>query len=589
MKKLHLYFLLIISILGSNIIYSQVNENITYEDFNNFVLSSDKYEMEKFASERNQMVVKIYNEGNRQYLVTYRNTYNGKMIQGIYKGNKVFSFENYKVAELERRKRKEKERLENIEIEKKREEKRKRKIREEKIRKEKEKINKVRSDIFTRSSYGEKSNQFHYYFFLNGDEPERELRDKYIQNTFVINFIPNKEFISKEEIVSNEIEEIGILSILLKDDPTVKVFELRFGVKNLYDDSKIIYYVNGKESKYDFGLKGKRWYKMGKKPLNHLINFYSNKGNVYSEFSDNFKLPFNLSIKEFKNLNELSRLYKYLIFLNEQKYTGENKELINYTIIKFIGSDFVQRRRLLYYPKYSIEVEIVDNSRRKFSWVLKVDTLTRYEKSNLSKKYSVKYTFKKKGGELYREFFDIYATNDLKSRKITGDELTEISTGNYKYSSVMNSNYISKFKSIVLKDNVDENNESNQKLFYNQTSLNKNSKNKKLHESIKNYKNNVYSVETKKFIIRVDELVNGELRYSSWGGEDKNVSNKPSLILFNGQRIFEGSGGNNYIEFNKGNLKYVVWENRISDSGIPYRLEVFQNKKIILEESGNVF
>ena len=153
----------------------------------------------------------------------------------------------------------------------------------------------------------------------------------------------------------------------------------------------------------------------------------------------------------------------------------------------------------------------------------------------------------------------------------------------------MNSNYISKFKSIVLKDNVDENNESNQKLFYNQTSLNKNSKNKKLHESIKNYKNNVYSVETKKFIIRVDELVNGELRYSSWGGEDKNVSNKPSLILFNGQRIFEGSGGNNYIEFNKGNLKYVVWENRISDSGIPYRLEVFQNKKIILEESGNVF
>jgi len=43
------------------------------------------------------------------------------------------------------------------------------------------------------------------------------------------------------------------------------------------------------------------------------------------------------------------------------------------------------------------------------------------------------------------------------------------------------------------------------------------------------------------------------------------------------------------VETIKGNLKYVVWENRISDSGIPYRLEVFQNKKIILEESGNVF
>ena len=69
------------------------------------------------------MVVKIYDEGNRQYLVTYRNIYNGKMIQGIYKGKKVFSFEGYKVAELERRKRKENERLENIEIEKKREEK----------------------------------------------------------------------------------------------------------------------------------------------------------------------------------------------------------------------------------------------------------------------------------------------------------------------------------------------------------------------------------------------------------------------------------------------------------------------------------
>ena len=87
MKNLHLYFILITSILGSNIIYSQVNENITYQDYNNFVLSVDKYKIGEFASERNFMVVKIYHEGNRQYLVTYRNIYNGKIINGIYNGN----------------------------------------------------------------------------------------------------------------------------------------------------------------------------------------------------------------------------------------------------------------------------------------------------------------------------------------------------------------------------------------------------------------------------------------------------------------------------------------------------------------------
>lgn len=144
-------------------------------------------------------------------------------------------------------------------------------------------------------------------------------------------------------------------------------------------------------------------------------------------------------------------------------------------------------------------------------------------------------------------------------------------------------------KKLIITSKIEENKEINgEELFYNQTLLNKNSKNKNFHESVKVYKNNVYSVQTKKFIIRVDELENGELRYSSWGG-DKNISSEPSLILYNGERIFEGSGGNNYTEFNNGNLKYIVWENRISETGIPYRLEVLQNDKLILEQTGDVF
>lgn len=440
MKNLNLYFFILIGILGSNIIFSQVNENITYQDYNNYIYSIDRSMIERFGSQRNQMVVKIYNGGNRQYLVTYMDIFTQKMIEGPYNGNQhsVVSFERFKEEELERRKRREKERLEEIELERKKEEERKRKIREEKIKKEKEKINRVRTDIFSESYRGFWS-EFKYYFFLNGEEPtccEKTFTD----SNLIIEFTPNDEFIKRDVILTDEIEEIGKLRVSLEEDPNFEVFEITFGVKNLHDDSKIRYYVDGLESKYDFGLKGKRVDKMDYNPLNHLINFYSIKRNVYKEFSDKFNLPFNTSIEDFNDLNQFSRFYKYLKFLNEMKHSGINKELVNYTIIENLGNPNQFNGGRGWYPTVSIEVIDVEDSKKTFSWVLKEkDLFDGYEK------ILIKYTYDKKRGIVYRQ----NPRPTLPNKKplfsssfeyLNQNEVIEISKGNYKYSSVMNSN-----------------------------------------------------------------------------------------------------------------------------------------------------
>ena len=107
-----------------------------------------------------------------------------------------------------------------------------------------------------------------------------------------------------------------------------------------------------------------------------------------------------------------------------------------------------------------------------------------------------------------------------------------------------------------------------------------------LHKSLSDYDYNVFSFRTEKFLVRIDKLENGDLRYSSWGS-GKNIMDKPSLILFNGKRIYElGSVGNNYIEFSSSNIKYKIWENINNDKSYPYTLEVYQNEKLILEQDG---
>jgi hypothetical protein len=105
-----------------------------------------------------------------------------------------------------------------------------------------------------------------------------------------------------------------------------------------------------------------------------------------------------------------------------------------------------------------------------------------------------------------------------------------------------------------------------------------------LHSSINEFNNNVFSIKTRKFIVRIDELNDGSLRYASWS-INQILAEKPSLVLFNGKRIFEGSGGNNYIQFTNKNIVYIVRENRLTDDETPpFVLEVYQNDKLIVDQ-----
>lgn len=446
-------FTLLIFTINLNSIFSQEDKNkqqsvqesdISIQDYYNYIYNVDKRKIKLFGSQRNQTVVSINEIGDRKYSVTYLDNFTSKITDGFYNGNqnRVLSFENFKGWEIERRKEeeeqrkiREKKRLEEIKLERKREVERKKKIREEKIKKEKERINSVRTRIFY--NRGSEWKEFKYYFFLNGMEPIYSLK-----SNLIIEFIPNNEFIKRDVILTDEIEEIGKLIVTLKEDPKFKVFEMVFGVKNLHDNSKLRYYVDGIESNYNFGLKS---IYNGGKPLNHLINFYSVKGNVYKKFSKKFNLPFNTSIKDFDDLNDFSHNYRYLKFLNEIKYTGKYKKLVNYITKEKV--DYWKSSGYRYgdwEPQHSYEIIDVKDSKKKFSWIIK-------QKSNNT--VFTKYIFHKKKGVLFSRGSHILfnGNSDISpSGKIKWntysypdkgkEEISEIIKGNYEFSSVMNSN-----------------------------------------------------------------------------------------------------------------------------------------------------
>lgn len=110
----------------------------------------------------------------------------------------------------------------------------------------------------------------------------------------------------------------------------------------------------------------------------------------------------------------------------------------------------------------------------------------------------------------------------------------------------------------------------------------------KAHESLLNLKKTILIIETKEFRIRIDELSNGKYRYASWSINSK-MTEKPSLIIKNGNLIPEGSGGNHRYEFTNGNHKYICDINVLAEDDIPDAyLRVLKDGKEILHESGKI-
>jgi hypothetical protein len=82
-------------------------------------------------------------------------------------------------------------------------------------------------------------------------------------------------------------------------------------------------------------------------------------------------------------------------------------------------------------------------------------------------------------------------------------------------------------------------------------------------------------IKTKKFKVRIDKQPNGNYLYQSWGANTK-ITEKPSMIISNGELIPDGSGGNYYFEFNNNGTLYQVWRNYLTASAkkAPYTLVV---------------
>lgn len=111
---------------------------------------------------------------------------------------------------------------------------------------------------------------------------------------------------------------------------------------------------------------------------------------------------------------------------------------------------------------------------------------------------------------------------------------------------------------------------------------------KSIHPSISKYYKPVYVLETSKFRIRIDDLGNSKFRYSSWS-KTKSMSDKPDLILCNGNMEYDGSIGNQNFIFENGEYIYkcMIIVTREENSP-PAILSIQKGEKEILSQDAKI-
>jgi hypothetical protein len=110
---------------------------------------------------------------------------------------------------------------------------------------------------------------------------------------------------------------------------------------------------------------------------------------------------------------------------------------------------------------------------------------------------------------------------------------------------------------------------------------------KTLHPSLLKYKEPVCILETKKFRIRIDDL-GDNYRYASWP-INKTMSEKPDLVLEEGEIVREGTGGNHHFTFKNGEYTYECMINVIRTAeSPPAQLIIYKGEKEILSENATI-
>ncbi|WET00657.1 hypothetical protein [Flavobacterium sp. YJ01] len=111
---------------------------------------------------------------------------------------------------------------------------------------------------------------------------------------------------------------------------------------------------------------------------------------------------------------------------------------------------------------------------------------------------------------------------------------------------------------------------------------------KNVNASISKFKEPVAILETSKFRIRIDDLGNNKFRYASWSIKNK-MTDKPDLIIENGVFVADGTGGNHYYEFKKGDFKYECYIIVLGEKNSPpATLTVYQSGKEILSQNAKI-
>ena len=109
-----------------------------------------------------------------------------------------------------------------------------------------------------------------------------------------------------------------------------------------------------------------------------------------------------------------------------------------------------------------------------------------------------------------------------------------------------------------------------------------------LHTSIQKFKQPICIIETSAFRIRIDDLGEGNYRYASWSLKNK-MSDKPDLVLENGEYIPEGSGGNHTYHFKKQDYVYdcsiIVLGDAISPPAV---LTIYKSGKRISSQNAKI-
>jgi len=105
-----------------------------------------------------------------------------------------------------------------------------------------------------------------------------------------------------------------------------------------------------------------------------------------------------------------------------------------------------------------------------------------------------------------------------------------------------------------------------------------------LHSSVNNFEKPVLDWKTANYHIRVDDLGDHNYRYASWG-INKKSSDKPDVVLLNGDIKFSGSGGNHSYTFKNGRYSYVLQVTIIGcETSPPGWLDVYKDDEKLLSE-----